>query len=140
MLWFAVLICAVALLFDFLNGFHDAANSIATVVSTRVLSPRVAVVWAAFFNFVAAFTFGTAVAKTMGKGMIRLDAVNLYVILAGLALIGIVVGKWAANGFGTLREERLAIFAATVIAVGAQIFFTSFLLSIIGIRRPRDEP
>ena len=84
MLWFAVLICAVALLFDFLNGFHDAANSIATVVSTRVLSPRVAVVWAAFFNFVAAFTFGTAVAKTMGKGMIRLDAVNLYVILAGL--------------------------------------------------------
>jgi PiT family inorganic phosphate transporter len=85
MLWFAVLICAVALAFDFLNGFHDAANSIATVVSTRVLSPRVAVIWAAFFNFVAAFTFGTAVAKTMGRGMIRLEAVNLYVILAGLA-------------------------------------------------------
>jgi inorganic phosphate transporter, PiT family len=84
MFWFAVVICVVALCFDFLNGFHDAANSIATVVSTRVLSPRVAVVWAAFFNFVAAFTFGTAVAKTMGKGMIRLDAVNLYVILAGL--------------------------------------------------------
>src|SRR5690349_9893702 len=84
MLWFAVLICAVALAFDFLNGFHDAANSIATVVSTRVLSPRVAVLWAAFFNFVAAFTFGTAVAKTMGKGMIRLEAVNLHVILAGL--------------------------------------------------------
>ena len=74
----------VALSFDFLNGFHDAANSIATVVSTRVLSPRVAVLWAAFFNFVAAFTFGTAVARTMGKGMIRLEAVNLYVILAGL--------------------------------------------------------
>src|SRR5205809_3870226 len=77
-------ICAVALVFDFLNGFHDAANSIATVVSTRVLSPRVAVIWAAFFNFVAAFGLGTAVAKTMGKGMIRLEAVNLYVILAGL--------------------------------------------------------
>ncbi len=82
--WFAILITVVALAFDFLNGFHDAANSIATVVSTRVLSPRVAVVWAAFFNFVAAFTFGTAVAKTMGRGMIRLEAVTLYVILAGL--------------------------------------------------------
>ena len=81
---FAILIVVVALSFDFLNGFHDAANSIATVVSTRVLSPRVAVLWAAFFNFVAAFTFGTAVAKTMGSGMIKLEAVNLYVILAGL--------------------------------------------------------
>jgi len=84
MFWFAVCIVLVALSFDFLNGFHDAANSIATVVSTRVLSPRLAVVWAAFFNFVAAFTFGTAVAKTMGKGMIDLQYVNLYVILAGL--------------------------------------------------------
>jgi PiT family inorganic phosphate transporter len=84
MVWFAVLICGVAFIFDFFNGFHDAANSIATVVSTRVLSPRVAVVWAAFFNFIAAFTFGTAVARTMGAGMIRLEAVNLYVILAGL--------------------------------------------------------
>ena len=84
MFWFAVTIILVALVFDFLNGFHDAANSIATVVSTRVLSPRVAVVWAAFFNFVAAFTFGTAVATTMGKGMIDLQYVNLYVILAGL--------------------------------------------------------
>ena len=84
MFWFAVTIIVVALIFDFLNGFHDAANSIATVVSTRVLSPRWAVVWAAFFNFVAAFTFGTAVAKTMGKGMIDLQYVNLYVILAGL--------------------------------------------------------
>lgn len=84
MLWFAVTLVLIALTFDFLNGFHDAANSIATVVSTRVLSPRVAVVWAAFFNFVAAFTFGTAVAKTMGQGMIDLRFVNLYVILAGL--------------------------------------------------------
>ncbi len=84
MFTFAVIIIAVTLVFDFLNGFHDAANSIATVVSTRVLSPRVAVIWASFFNFVAAFTFGTAVAKTMGKGMIDLKYVNLYVILAGL--------------------------------------------------------
>ncbi|HEV2350368.1 MAG TPA: inorganic phosphate transporter [Terriglobia bacterium] len=84
MFWFAVIIILVALVFDFLNGFHDAANSIATVVSTRVLSPRIAVIWAAFFNFVAAFTFGTAVANTVGKGMVDLKFVNLYVILAGL--------------------------------------------------------
>jgi len=84
MIWFAISICIVALIFDFLNGFHDAANSIATVVSTRVLSPRQAVLWAAFFNFVAAFVFGTAVAKTIGGGMIRLEMVNLTVILAGL--------------------------------------------------------
>jgi inorganic phosphate transporter, PiT family len=74
-----------ALIFDFLNGFHDAANSIATVVSTRVLSPKLAVVWAAFFNFVAAFLLGTAVAKTIGKGMIRLEDVTQYVVIAGLA-------------------------------------------------------
>ncbi len=81
---FVIFIILIALTFDFLNGFHDAANSIATVVSTRVLRPMTAVFWAAFFNFVAAFTFGTAVAKTMGKGMVRLEDVNLYVILAGL--------------------------------------------------------
>ena len=75
---------ATALAFDFLNGFHDAANSIATVVSTRVLSPRLAVLWAAAFNFLAAFLLGTAVAKTIGKGMIQLDIVTQYVVLAGL--------------------------------------------------------
>ena len=74
----------VALVFDFLNGFHDAANSIATVVSTRVLSPQKAVMWAAFFNFIAAFVMGTSVAKTMGKGMIDLSVVTHEVILAGL--------------------------------------------------------
>jgi PiT family inorganic phosphate transporter len=77
-------IVLLALTFDFLNGFHDAANSIATVVSTRVLSPKKAVLWAAFFNFVAAFVMGTAVAKTMGKGMIDLAVVTNEVILAGL--------------------------------------------------------
>jgi len=79
-----VLIILVALAFDFLNGFHDAANSIATVVSTRVLSPQKAVMWAAFFNFVAAFVLGTHVAKTMGTGMIDLQVVTQEVILAGL--------------------------------------------------------
>jgi PiT family inorganic phosphate transporter len=81
---FLVFIILVALTFDFLNGFHDAANSIATVVSTRVLSPQKAVLWAAFFNFVAAFVMGTHVARTMGKGMIDLSAVTQEVILAGL--------------------------------------------------------
>jgi len=80
-----VLTVLTALIFDFLNGFHDAANSIATVVSTRVLSPRLAVLWAAFFNFVAAFFLGTAVAKTIGKGMIRLEDVTQSVVIAGLA-------------------------------------------------------
>ncbi|HEX6177732.1 MAG TPA: inorganic phosphate transporter [Thermoanaerobaculia bacterium] len=74
----------VALIFDYINGFHDAANSIATVVSTRVLSPAQAVIWAAFFNFIAAFTFGTAVAKTVGSGMIDLSAVTFGVIFSGL--------------------------------------------------------
>ncbi len=79
-----ILTVTAALIFDFLNGFHDAANSIATVVSTRVLSPKIAVLWAAFFNFVAAFLLGTAVAKTIGKGMIQLDIVTQYVVMAGL--------------------------------------------------------
>jgi PiT family inorganic phosphate transporter len=87
--WLLILTVAVALCFDFINGFHDAANSIATVVSTRVLSPRIAVAWAAFFNFAAAFLLGTAVAHTIGKGMIDLRFVNQYVVLAGL--IGAIV-------------------------------------------------
>ena len=78
------IVVLVALIFDYINGFHDAANSIATVVSTRVLSPGQAVVWAAFFNFAAAFIFGTAVARTMGAGMIDINAVTTAVILAGL--------------------------------------------------------
>ena len=81
---YVVLICVVAFAFDFVNGFHDAANSIATVVSTRVLSPQKAVLWAAFFNFVAAFVLGTHVAKTLGKGMIDLSIVTHEVIAAGL--------------------------------------------------------
>jgi len=74
----------VALIFDYINGFHDAANSIATVVSTRVLSPGKAVIWAAFFNFAAFFLFGTAVAKTIGTGMIDIHVVTYAVIFAGL--------------------------------------------------------
>ena len=79
-----VALITVALVFDFINGFHDAANSIATVVSTRVLTPGRAVIWAAFFNFVAAFTFGTAVAKTVGSGLVDISIVTFTVIFAGL--------------------------------------------------------
>ena len=81
---FVLAIIVVALVFDFFNGFHDAANSIATVVSTRVLSPGAAVLWAAAFNFIAVFVFGTAVAKTMGTGLVDIGIVDADVILAGL--------------------------------------------------------
>ena len=84
MIWYILLIVAIAFVFDFINGFHDSANSIATIVGTRVLNPLAAVVWAAFFNFAAAFTVGTAVAKTVGSGMINLDIVTPSVVLAGL--------------------------------------------------------
>jgi len=78
----AVIILTLA--FEFSNGWHDAANSIATVVSTRVLTPFRAVAWAAFWNFIAAFVFGTAVAKTIGKGMVHIEMVDQRVLLAGL--------------------------------------------------------
>src|SRR5256714_9389306 len=94
--WFVVAVVGIALCFDFINGFHDAANSIATVVSTRVLSPSAAVVWAAAFNFIAVFLFGTAVAKTMGSGLVVLSLVDANVILAGLvgAIVWDVITWW----------------------------------------------
>jgi len=85
---YIVLIIVLALLFDFLNGFHDAANSIATVVSTRVLTPGFAVIWAAAFNFIAVYTMGLAVAATIGKGIVTPDSINNHVILS--ALVGAI--------------------------------------------------
>ena len=85
---YVLLIIVLALVFDYLNGFHDAANSIATVVSTRVLTPGFAVIWAAFFNFVAVFVLGEAVAKTIGKGIVVTEAVNNHVLLS--ALVGAI--------------------------------------------------
>ncbi len=78
------IIIAMALVFDFLNGFHDGANSIATVVSTRVLTPTQAVIWAAFFDFIAAFVFGTGVAQTVGAGLVKPESVDIYVVAGGL--------------------------------------------------------
>ncbi len=81
---FIIAIVIVALIFDYTNGVHDAANSVATIVSTRVLTPKLAVAWAALFNFIAFLIFGTAVASTIGKGLINLDIVTPSVVLAGL--------------------------------------------------------
>ncbi|HTC93783.1 MAG TPA: inorganic phosphate transporter [Terriglobales bacterium] len=109
----------VALIFDFINGFHDAANSIATVVSTRVLSPRLAVVWAAFFNFVAAFVLGIAVAKTIGKGMVDLRYVTQYVVLAGL--LGAIIWDLATWYWGLPTSSSHALiggYAGAAIARG----------------------
>src|SRR5882757_6942119 len=80
LLYLVFFIIGVALIFDFLNGFHDAANSIATIVSTRVLSPFQAVLWAAFFNFVAAFVFGTKVASTISGDLVNNDMITIYVV------------------------------------------------------------
>src|SRR5687767_7815051 len=87
-LFVVIVIVAVALAFDFVNGMHDAANSIATVVATRVLRPQHAVLWAAFFNFIAAFVFGVEVAKTIGSGVIESGIVNEQVIVS--ALVGAI--------------------------------------------------
>jgi PiT family inorganic phosphate transporter len=107
MLLTVALLILVALTFDFLNGFHDAANSIATVVSTRVLSPAKAVVWAAFFNFVAAFGFGTAVATTIGKGMIDITVVTFAVVFAGL--VGAIVWDIITWYFGLPTSSSHAL-------------------------------
>src|SRR5438445_7176797 len=115
----AVGLILTALTFDFLNGFHDAANSIATVVSTRVLSPGQAVVWAAFFNFVAAFGFGVGVAKTIGSGMIDIKAVDSKVIFAGL--FGAIVWNLITWFFGLPTSSSHALiggYAGSAVAKG----------------------
>src|SRR5438132_8647687 len=107
MLPIVVFLVLIALAFDFLNGFHDAANSIATVVSTRVLSPGKAVMWAAFFNFIAAFGFGTAVATTIGKGMIDISVVTFSVVFAGL--LGAIVWDIITWYFGLPTSSSHAL-------------------------------
>src|SRR6266540_2953336 len=127
MLILIIFIIFVALIFDFLNGFHDAANSIATIVSTRVLSPAQAVVWAAFFNFVAAFTFGTAVAKTMGKGMIDISSVTFAVIFGGL--VGAIVWDLITWYFGLPTSSSHALIGgyagAAVAKAGPTVIIAS---------------
>jgi inorganic phosphate transporter, PiT family len=121
-----VFIILVALTFDFLNGFHDAANSIATVVSTRVLSPQKAVAWAAFFNFVAAFVLGTHVAKTIGKGMIDLAVVTQEVILAGL--LGAIAWNLITWYYGLPVSSSHALIGGYAGAAVAKSGFGAILL------------
>src|SRR5512134_2040937 len=122
-----VAIILIALVFDFLNGFHDAANSIATVVSTRVLTPRQAVLWAAFFNFAAAFVLGTAVAKTIGKGMIDLSVVTQEVILAGL--LGAIFWNLVTWYYGLPVSSSHALIGGYAGAAVAKAGFAAILFS-----------
>ncbi len=155
MLTLIACIVLVALIFDFINGFHDAANSIATVVSTRVLTPLQAVVWAAFFNFVAAFGFGVQVAKTVGKGVVESNVVDQWMILAGLvgaivwdlitwywglptssshALIGGFAGAAVAKaGFGSLIGAgliKIGVFMVLAPVIGLTVGFAMMLATV----------
>ena len=139
-----ILIVAIALAFDFSNGWHDAANSIATIVSTRVLSPGRAVLWAAFWNFIAAFVFGTAVAKTIGKGMVHLEAVNEQVLIAGLLgailwnLFTLVLGLPTSSshalmgGYGGAAIAR-AGFSAIIVSGWTKPIIFIFVAPFIGM-------
>jgi inorganic phosphate transporter, PiT family len=120
-------IVLVALAFDYINGFHDAANSIATVVSTRVLTPMQAVVWAAFFNFVAAFGFGVQVAKTVGKGVVEAAVVDQWVILGGL--VGAIGWNLITWYFGIPTSSSHALIGGFAGAAVAKAGFAALLLS-----------
>jgi inorganic phosphate transporter, PiT family len=118
-----VVIIAVALTFDFINGFHDAANSVATIVATRVLTPFQAVLWAAWWNFVAAFSFETGVAKTVGSGMVDLKVVTEYVILAGL--VGAIVWDLITWYYGLPTSSSHALLGGYAGAAMTKVAMTS---------------
>ena len=165
MLGFVLFVVFVALVFDFVNGFHDAANSIATVVGTRVLTPRIAVIWAAFFNFVAAFAFKTRVAKTIGKDIVDPKVVDPVLIFAALlgaivwnlltwwwglpsssshALIGGFAGAAVAKaGVSVLVPKGLtktAVFIVLSPLIGMALGFLFFLAVVWIFRKARPEP
>jgi len=125
--WSVVGIILTALVFDYLNGFHDAANSIATVVSTRVLTPGKAVIWASFFNFAAAFIFGTVVAKTIGKDMVRIESVDLTVIFAGL--VGAIVWNIITWYFGLPTSSSHALIGGYAGSAVAKAGFGVIIVS-----------
>ena len=120
-----LILIAVALTFDFINGFHDAANSIATVVSTRVLTPSKAVIWAAFFNFIAAATFGTAVAQTVGAGMVDLKVVTFAVIFGGLT--GAIVWDLITWFYGLPTSSSHALIGGYAGAAVAKAGFVAII-------------
>lgn len=123
---FVIILVAAALFFDFVNGFHDAANSVATVVSTRVLSPKQAVVWAAFFNFAAFFFFGVHVATTIGKGIVDPQIVDSYVVLA--ALLGAIIWDLMTWFWGLPTSSSHALIGGLVGAAIAKAGSMSILI------------
>lgn len=155
-------VVAVALAFDFVNGFHDAANSIATVVSTRVLSPRLAVIWAAAFNFIAFLVFGTAVASTIAKDVVTQDVLSIGVIFAGLvgaiawnlitfwyglpsssshALVGGMAGAAVAKGGGHVLLltglRKIGVFIVLAPLIGVAIGFILMVVTLWSTHRYR---
>ena len=120
-------VIGLALVFDFLNGFHDAANSIATIVSTRVLTPRKAVAWAAFFNLVAALVFDVHIARTIGKGLVDIVDVTVYVIMAGL--IGAIAWNLITWYFGIPSSSSHALIGGYGGAAVAKAGFGAILIS-----------
>ena len=127
MLTLVISIIIIALIFDFLNGFHDAANSIATIVSTRVLSPRQAVAWAAFFNLIAAFLFDVHIAKTIGKGLVQLSAVNEYVVMC--ALLGAIVWNLITWYYGIPSSSSHALMGGLAGSAMAHAGFNVIIIS-----------
>ena len=127
MLTLVIFIIIVALIFDFINGFHDSANSIATVFSTRVLKPRQAVVWAAFFNLVAAFLFDVHIAKTVGKGLIHMELIDEFVILGGL--LGAIVWNLITWYYGIPSSSSHALVGGYAGAAVAKAGFGSIIYS-----------
>jgi PiT family inorganic phosphate transporter len=158
---FVIFLVVVALVFDFINGFHDSSNSISTIVSTRVLSPKYAVLWAAFFNFVAAFFIGTAVAHTIGRGIIHIEIVDNLVILSALsgaiiwnlttwyfglpsssshALIGGLIGAGVAKaGTSTLVWSGIIKTTAFIILSPAIGLFLGFFFMILSMNLNRNS-
>ncbi|MBI4579052.1 MAG: inorganic phosphate transporter, partial [Planctomycetes bacterium] len=162
---YIIIIIVIALLFDFSNGMNDAANSIATVVATRVLPLRLAVLWAAFFNFIAAFFFETHVAATIGKGLVAKDVIDPHLVLAALlaaigwtlvctrkglpisvshALIGSLAGAalakagWAALTWPTLGKVAAFIVLSPLIGLAAASLIIFVLVWLCWDRAPRQ--
>ncbi len=131
-IWVVVIVIVIALAFDFVNGVHDAANSIATVVSTRVLSPKAAVAWAAFFNFIAYLVFPLAVAKTIGKGVVEPGAVTLPIVTAGLvgAIVWNLVTWWAAIPSSSSHALVGGFAGAALVAAGPAALQAPALIKI----------
>ena len=141
MLTIVLIAIVVALLFDFLNGMNDAANSIATIVATRVFSPTMAVLWAAFWNFSAIFIFGVSVAHTMGEGIVEPTKINEFLILA--ALLGSVVWVWLCTHFGMPISVSHALIGGLIGPVwftyGSSGIFRNFQNSYIYRTFPADR-